>query len=174
MTNGPPAAGPAEGRLAPGRGLLFALGPDALAVALALGEAADLARLRDRLERTGARVADVDKSWPILHRCLGCAGGGSPLARAVLGGRPLSEVRGTVTSLVDAAEVGDIWRALEALDEETFRGCYDTTQGDPDGESEEMDRLYAWDGFKKVRALYRAAAAEGRAVLFVARAAAGS
>jgi len=148
-----------------GRGYLFALDPDEVRFALSCSSAADLGILLDAL-RGGVRTAELDKAWIAIDRCLS-SGKPGPLSAALLGGRPVLRAAGLVASLTPAEVVGEVAEALEAVDEDGFRACYEASvTGEPDGESEELDILYAWGWFQRLRALYRSAARERRAVLF--------
>jgi len=148
-----------------GRGYLFALDPDEVRVALSCGTAAELEALLDAL-RNGVHTAELDKAWVALDRCLSYGRPG-PLSGAILGGRPVLRAADLVVSLAPAEDVAGIASALEEVDEDRFRACYEAAiTGEPDGESEELDILYAWGWFQRLRALYRSAARERRAVLF--------
>jgi hypothetical protein len=147
-----------------GRGYLFALDPDEVRLALACTTAADLGLLLEAF-RADIRTAELDKAWLSIDRCL--SGKPGPLSVALLGGRPVLRAAELVASLTPAEAVAEVARALEEVDEDRFRTCFEATlTGEPDGESDELDLLYAWGWFQRLRSLYRAASAERRAVLF--------
>ncbi|MFT3915207.1 MAG: DUF1877 family protein [Anaeromyxobacteraceae bacterium] len=148
-----------------GRGYLFALDPAEVRLALGCMTSGDLGALLAGW-RGGALTAELDKAWLTIDRCLG-AGGKSGASAALLGGIPVVRARDVIASLIPADQVVEVARVLEGLDLDTFRDCFEASlTGEPDGESEELDLLYAWGWFQRLRGLYRAAAAARRAVLF--------
>jgi len=151
-----------------GRGYLFALGPEELNLALSHAHRRELQMLVDRFAPTG-QVAELDKAWLAIDRCLALGFPEGPITRAVLGRAVVADRAGILATLVPPEEVPVVARELERVGEETFREGFEACAGpDPDGESEELDVLYAWGWFQRLRALYRRAAGEGRAVLFTA------
>jgi hypothetical protein len=151
----------------PGRGYL-------LAISETQGKALFACRTVRALERWVAalrgsrdrpRFAEVDKAWPAIHRCLVADHAREPeLARAF----PATPERGSLAVLlVPAAAVARVTDALDAVDEPVLRArFFATLEGEPDDDSAELDFLYTWQWFQRVRDLYRVAFAERRAVLF--------
>lgn len=149
-----------------GQGYLFALGAEELNLALSYAHRADLQRLVERMSPTG-QVAELDKAWLAIDRCLALGFPAGALTQAVLGGVVVADRAGILATLVAPEEVPTVAAALQEVEEEAFRDGFAACAGpDPDGESEELDLLYAWGWFQRLRALYRRAADEGRAVLF--------
>jgi hypothetical protein len=151
----------------PGRGYL-------LAISEAQAEALRACRTIPALERWVAalrgsrdrpRFAEVDKAWSAIHRCLAVDHAREPrLAQAF----PATPERETIPALLVPAEaVTRVSVALEAIDEAVLRArFFATLRGEPDDDSAELDFLYTWQWFQRVRELYRVASADGRAVLF--------
>jgi hypothetical protein len=151
-----------------GRGYLFALEPDEVRELCACAGAAQVHALLDPLCQ-GPRWAELDRAWVAIDRCLAAGRPTGPLARAILGGKPVKATPWQVVRLVPEAETALIAAELAEIDEDTFRSRFETTAGpEPEGESEELDLLYAWGWFQKLRVFYRAAAESGRAVVFAA------
>lgn len=156
----------------PARGYLFALGEAQLEALRGSEAAADRDRWVTRLLTAWDRphVEEVDKAWPAIRRSLARGGDADDpdLARA-LPAAP-DGAAGPPALVVPPEIVPRVARALDGLGEEAFRErFFATLDGEPDDESAELDYLYTWQWFQRVRALYRRAAAEGRAVLFTAR-----
>jgi hypothetical protein len=154
-----------------GRGYLFALAPDEVALLSRCEGQGEVLVLLEVLRVAGAPCSEVDKAWLALHRCLSSDDRDAPLARAVLGRKVLLDRDGALATVLPAEEVGEVARALDTIGEAEFRVRW-VNAGDgegPDGESEELDLLYAWSWFQRLRDHHRAAARAGRAVLFTAR-----
>ena len=149
-----------------GRGYLFALRPEEVGMAISCTSASNLHLLLATLGPAG-QVAELDKAWLAIDRCLALGFPPGPLAWAVLGGRVVAEGAGLVATLVPPEDVVAVAQAVERIEEETFRDGFAAIAGpEPDGESEELDVLYAWGWFQRLRALYRRAADARQAVLF--------
>lgn len=161
-------------------GVHFALAPDDAARLLALPD--DASRLdfvqeqiEERyLEDPGTYAAESDKAWDAMHRALadgllGYEGGDYPLSHVVLGGRSLYEDDDYILSFKTPEQVRDVAAAAEAVTREALRTRYDVIDPEAYGfELSDEDFDYTWDWFENVRALYRIAASEGRAMLFTA------
>lgn len=153
-----------------GRGYLYALRPDEARLAEACMDAAEMRVLLEVWRRAGTRISELDVAWLAIHRSLAHGDSGSLLARAVLGGRLVTDDQELLATLVGVGEVTAVARALETLSEDDFRDrCTATHAPEPDGESEELDLLYAWGWFQRLRGHYRDAACAGCAVLFAAQ-----
>ena len=119
-----------------------------------------------------AWLAESDKAWDALHRCLSNGTlyydeGEYPLNRTVLGGKHLYEGDDYVVAYVAPNEVKDVAAALAALSEADFRARYDLIDVDDyDGEHGDPDFKATWERFLGVRELFRKAAAAGRCVVF--------
>lgn len=119
-----------------------------------------------------AWLAESDKSWDALHRCLSNGTlfydeGDYPLNRVVLGGKHLYEGDDYVVAYVAPNEVKDAAAALAAIGTEELRRRYDAIDPDEyDGEHGQADYDAAWEAFQRVRDLYRKAAEAGRCVVF--------
>ena len=153
-----------------GRGYLYALHPEEARLAEACTDAAEMRVLLEAWRHAGARISELDVAWLAIHRSLAHGDSGSLLARAVLGGRLVTDDQELLATLVRASEVAAVAGALETLSEDDFRDrCFATHAPEPDGESEELDLLYAWGWFQRLRGHYREAAGAGCAVLFAAQ-----
>ncbi|HEU4408919.1 MAG TPA: YfbM family protein [Polyangiaceae bacterium] len=116
-------------------------------------------------------VAESDKAWEAIHRCLTGGtllyeGGEYPLDHVICGGEQLlSGEADDTASFVTAEQVRDVASALAPLTKAWLRERYDRL--DPDEyEGSDEDFEYTWENFEAVRALFRRAAEAGRAVLF--------
>lgn len=156
------------------RGVHFALTGDQVAQLVAAREDAEVMRVVEQIEEEWDPdwLAEMDKAWDALHRCLTDGtlrfdGGEYPLSHAVLGGRPLHDGDDYIVSLVDADQVRDVAEALSELDETWLRGRFLAL--DPDDGVGPMDeggfRYVRWY-FRELRALYSNAAKAGRSVIF--------
>lgn len=156
------------------RGVFFALDEDEVAALLAAED--DDARadvLGDVEEAWDADwLAECDKSWDAMHRALGDGTlvpveGEDVLGQVVLGAGSLMDDEDAWVSLVPAADVPAIARALDALDEATFAARY-RSRVPPDYAPEfgDEDLAYTWSWLQQVRDLYRKAAQRQRAVVF--------
>jgi hypothetical protein len=159
-----------------GRGYLFAISEDELEEFLSTGSADARERWIGRLiEGWDARhLAEVDKAWPAIHRCLSAGPTGAPqdpsLRAALLGGIAVAASAARVASVVGREAVPRVAAALARIDEAQLRErFYDSLDQDTEAESEELEFLYTWQWFERVRDLYVSAAREGRAVLFTVR-----
>lgn len=119
-----------------------------------------------------AWLAESDKAWDALHRCLSNGTlyydeGEYPLNRTVLGGKHLYDGDDYVVAYVAPNEVTDVAAALAPIAEADFRARYDLIDDDEyDGEKGPEDFKDTWTSFVAVRDLYRKAAAAGRSVVF--------
>lgn len=119
-------------------------------------------------------LAETDKSWDALHRCLSDGelmrdGGDYPLNHVVMGGEPLYFADDYIISLKSREQVQEISKALEQITEEELRRRYFKINSKtyPTPLSEE-DFGYTWGWFEGVRELYKRAATANRYVLFTA------
>jgi hypothetical protein len=117
-------------------------------------------------------VAETDKAWDAIHRCLtdgtlGFDNGSFPLNRCILGGRLLTSGEDYLVILTDAPDVPAVSSALDGVSQEWFTAAYERIDRDSYGPEHGPDDLtYTWDWFQGVRDLWRRAAASGRAVIF--------
>jgi len=120
----------------------------------------------------GHHVAESDKAWDAIHRCLTDGellydNGEYPLNRVVVGGQQLHEGDDYTVSYVSPSEVKDVAKALEAVTPEWFRDRYVKVvpkDYSPNYGAEDLE--YSWSWFEGVKALFTRAAAEDRAVIF--------
>ncbi len=158
------------------RGVLFALSDDE---ADQLSEAADDAAILEVLAEIEERwdkkwLTETDKAWDAMHRALTDGrleydNGEYPLKLAILGGLQLHEGDCYIAALTTEDEVPDVARALARVDRQALRAGYDRIDpADYDHEPNDRDFDYTWSYFESVAALYRRAAAAGRAVVFTA------
>jgi hypothetical protein len=156
------------------RGVHFAITSDQVAAFLtADGDEAVLA-LRAQIEAAWdeENLAESDKAWELLHRCLTngtleYGGGEYPLSHCILGPRQLLEEDGDIICLVQTDEVPDVANALGAISADAFSQRFaelmPKARAPDDASADEQD---AWSHLQKVRALFEKAAARRRAVLF--------
>lgn len=118
-------------------------------------------------------MAETDKAWEAIHRVLADGelepdAGPYPLNHVVLGGRQLYSDADYIISLKTAAQVAEIARTLEAIDEAEFRRRYGALDASAYLEKSEEDLEYSVEWFDVTRDFYRRAAASGRPVVFTA------
>jgi len=107
-----------------------------------------------------------------MHRALSDGllsddGGQYPLNHVVLGGQSLYGRDDYIISLKTPAQVKDVALAAMEITADQFRALYDGIDSEDYGlELTDEDFQYTWEWFQSVRALYQAAASEGRHVLF--------
>jgi hypothetical protein len=121
---------------------------------------------RDNLENTHGGY----KEWDVLHRCLSDGtfdpkGGTYPLNRCFLGGRLLM-TEGSIVNVVLPEDVQGISETLARRDRTWFHRKYlalfpDDFEGDREEHFEEVFRM-----FEELRAFYRKASSEGKAIGF--------
>jgi hypothetical protein len=171
-------AGPCEridGGLVGARGVLFAITDedrDMLAGLTDEDERVDYVGevIEERWEK--AFVAETDKAWDAMHRCLtdgslGFDNGTFPLNRCILGGELLTSGEDYLIILTDAQEVPAVSVALDGVTRDWFGEAYGRIDRDSYGPEYGPDDLeYTWGWFQGVRDLWRRAAADGRSVVF--------
>jgi hypothetical protein len=157
------------------RGVHFAITSNQLASVLAASDDDDLMNAIARIEEAwdNDHLAESDKAWDAIHRCLTDGSllyesGAYPLNHVICGGRQLHRGDDCTVSLVAPEQVKDVAAAIDPLTEHWMRERYFSLleAGGYDGEIGEQDFRYTWTWFEKVRELYRKAAASGRAVIF--------
>src|SRR5262249_33050119 len=104
------------------RGVHFAITAEPAEALLAAHGDEALMSLIEEIEEAwdGENLAESDKAWDAMHRCLtdgqlGCGNGPYPLNHCVLGPRQLYEGDDYVVSLVSADEVRDVANALQTV-----------------------------------------------------------
>ena len=155
------------------RGVYFALSPEDEVKLLDCKSDDDLIELiqEDIEERWDTDwLAEVDKAWDAIHRCLGDGSldvTDDPLSKFVLGGRQLTGEDNYTVSYLAAAEVREVAAASAAISESWMHGRYDKlVSTDYDGPHGEDDRQYTWENFVDARRLFEKAAAAGRSMIF--------
>lgn len=135
--------------------------------------------LADWLERTAmdATTLDLDKQWHALHAAITGTlwETGGPGGRAVLGGTEFGEDLGYGPSrLLTAAEVAQVAGELDAIGPEGFAAqipndALRSTELYPSGVewTDPDEREWLESSFDQLRAFYRSAADQGRAVVIV-------
>jgi hypothetical protein len=155
-------------------GVLFALTDDDAQRLLAAGDGDGVMTVVEEIEEKWdeAWLAQTDKSWDAIHRCLSNGTryhdeGEYPLNRAILGGKLLYSGEDYVVAYVAPHEVKDVAAALAPLTEQELRKRYDAIDPDDyDGQHGEEDFKFTWANFLAVREFYKKAAAAGRSVVF--------
>jgi hypothetical protein len=128
----------------------------------------------DEIEETWAEewLQETDKSWEALHRCLSdgttdLIAGAYPLSHAVLGGRQLYFGGDFYVCYRTGAQVGDVARVLEPIDEAWLRQRYDLIDpADYQGVLGDEDFEYKWSWFGPIRDFHQRAAHAGTAIVF--------
>lgn len=120
-----------------------------------------------------AFMAETDKAWEAIHRVLADGAlnpdaGSYPLNHVVLGGRQLYGDADYIISLKTEAQVTEIARALEAIDEAEFRRRYGALDAADYFDKSDEDLEYSVEWFDVTRDFYRRAAVSGRPVVFTA------
>ncbi|WUD71269.1 YfbM family protein [Streptomyces sp. NBC_00510] len=156
------------------RAVLFALDETDSARILACEDDDALAAVVEEIEERWDRdhLCELDSSWDALHRCftdgdLSFDNGKFPLSHVILGGVPLHEEDDYIVCHVTADQVPEVAAALEPLDAAWLRERFATLtfeayQGTGDAE----DLAYTEAFLPGLKDFYRAAAREGRAVIF--------
>ncbi len=120
-------------------------------------------------------LCELDKAWDGIHRTLtdgelGWDNGEYPLNHAILGGRQLHEGDDYIFTLVSPAQVADVAKALQEINEDKLRERYFKINREnygfvPEQVSDE-DYEYVAGWFEELKPFYAKAAAAGRSVLF--------
>jgi hypothetical protein len=155
-------------------GVHFAITGEQAEALLAAKNDEELMRLVESIEDAWdvANLAESDKAWDAMHRCLtdGTLGDGSgtyPLSHCVLGPRQLHRGDEYIVSLVLPNEVRDVATALQIATPEWFGDRYSTVlPRDYAPEYGQQDLDYTWSNLEGVKRLFEKASAEGRAVIF--------
>lgn len=115
-------------------------------------------------------LAEVDKSWDAMHRCLGdgsLESGPTPLAKCVLGDRQLHGAGDYIVSYLPAGEVKTVAVALAGIEKEWLARRYETLEDtDYEGPIGADDFEYTWEYFSAARELFEKASREGRTMIF--------
>ena len=118
------------------------------------------------------RIAELDKSWDALHRCLTdgkllYTNGVYPLSHVILGGEILYYSGDYIMTLKTPLQVKDIAMAIERLTEADFQAGYNLIDTDDYGFAlTEDDFGYTWAWFEGSKDFWQLAKSEGRFVLF--------
>ena len=158
-----------------GRGLHFSITPTEMEQLLSAADDAELMMLVEAFETIWdtENLAESDKAWNAIHRCLTDGsllydGGTYPLNHVICGGRALHKGDDYTVSVVTPNQVQDVASALASASETWLRERYFSLidPNEYDGEKGEDDFEYTWEWFQGVSALFKKAAAVGRAVVF--------
>ena len=156
------------------RGVHFAITEEQAEALLAARGDEELMNLVESIEEAwdAADLAESDKAWDAMHRCLtdGALGRGNgtyPLSHCVLGPRQLHEVDDYIVSLVLPDEVRDVAKALRIVTPEWFGNRYSTVlPRDYAPEYGQEDLEYTWSHLEDVKRLFEKAGEAGRAIVF--------
>ena len=157
------------------RGVHFAVTADQAADLLAAAGDEALMDVIEDIESAWDKdwLAESDKAWDAIHRCLTdgsllYGGGAPPLNLVICGGRQLHEDEDYTVAFVTPEQVREVAAALEPVDEAWLHARYfSLLKPDAyDGDIGDDDFGYTWSWFQGVAALFRKAAADGRAVIF--------
>lgn len=128
--------------------------------------------IEERWEKQAGFVAETDKAWDAIHRCLTNGkleyeGGDFPLKLCILGGRLICEEDDYLIALVDHAQLADLVAALRTITKTGFRDQYDLIPPeDYDGTLNDDDFEYTWSWFSKLPMFFHNAAKADRHVIF--------
>ncbi|MBW4473594.1 MAG: YfbM family protein [Stenomitos rutilans HA7619-LM2] len=116
-------------------------------------------------------LAESDKAWNAIHRCLTDGSllyesGQYPLNHCICGGEQLYDGEDYTVSFTSAVQVKDVAFALSQITELWLREQYLAIPQDDYGTLSNRDFEYTWEWFQAVRQLYEKASAEDRAVIF--------
>ena len=156
------------------RGVHFAITTEQAEALLAAKGDEDVMSLIESIEETWdtANLAESDKAWDAMHRCLtdgtlGSGNGTYPLNHCVLGPRQLHGGDDYIVSLALPNEVRDVADALQVATPEWFGEKYSTVlPRDYAPEYGNKDLDYTWSNFEDVKRLFEKASQTGRAVIF--------
>lgn len=118
------------------------------------------------------KVAELDKSWDVLHRSLTdgkleWSNGTFPLNHVILGGELIYHQSNYIMSLKNPEQVHEIALAIEIINEETLRKGYNCIEVSSYGfDLTDEDFEYTWAWFKSTKDFWKRAALENRYVLF--------
>ena len=116
-------------------------------------------------------LAETDKAWDAIHRCLTdgrlAFDSSTPQHMCILGGRQLYEGDDYIVSFLTPEQVKQVATAIGNIDEAWMRDRYIAIPASDYGSAlSEDDCGYTWSWFEGVQALYKKAAASGRAMMF--------
>jgi len=157
------------------RGVHFAIdAPTAQRLLASAGDDEALMAVIEEVEEgwDGDYVAESDKAWDAIHRCLTDGellyqNGEYPLNRVIVGGQQLHKGDHYTVAYVPPPEVKDVAKALATITPEWFRDRYvKVVPKDYSPNYGQEDLEYSWSWFQGVMALFTRAAVEDRAVIF--------
>lgn len=157
------------------RGVHFAIDQPTIARLLeAVGNDEALMLVIEQIEESWDEkyVAESDKAWNAIHRCLTDGqlfyeNGEYPLNRCICGGKQLHAGDDYTVSYVAPEEVKDVAAALLPITPDWFRERYaNVLPEDYAPEYGQEDLEYTWSWFQNVRQVFARAAADGRAMIF--------
>jgi hypothetical protein len=156
-----------------GRGIHFALTNAQVQAVLGVANDDELMLVIESIEEEWNEkyLAESDKAWDAIHRCLtdGCLlykSGQYPLNHCICGGEQLYGAENYIISFVSAAQVKDVASALRKITDLWLRERYFAIPQDDYGILSNNDFEYTWEWFQEVKQLYEKASAEDRAVIF--------
>jgi hypothetical protein len=119
-------------------------------------------------------VAELDKSWDALHRCLtdgilNLDNGTYPLNHVILGGEQIYEDEDYIMSLKTPQQVKDVADALKNISKEHLKSAYFKMEAQSYGSPmSNEDFEYTWHWFTRSIDFWNRAAEQNRYVLFTA------
>jgi Domain of unknown function (DUF1877) len=158
-----------------GRGVHFAITLADMNDLLSAPDDDHLMKIVERVEAAWdvANIAETDKAWNAIHRCLTDGsllydGGTYPLNLVICGGRQLHKGDDYTIALVTPGQVKDAAAAIETVTEAWMRDRYFSLikPAEYDGEHGDEDFAYTWEWFGGLRELFLNAASRERAVIF--------
>lgn len=155
------------------RGVHFALTNSQTQAVLAAKDDVELMSAIEIIEEEwdSEYLAESDKAWDAIHRCLTDGSllyenGEYLLNHCICGGQQLYKGEEYTVCYVSAAQVKDVAAALNQITESWMREQYFSIPRNKYGELSEDDFQYTWEWFQAVRQLYKKASAKDKVVIF--------
>jgi hypothetical protein len=155
------------------RGVHFALTDDQSQALLAAKNDNELMSVIEMIEEewNDEYLAECDKAWDAIHRCLTDGNlfyesGRYPLNHCICGGQQLYMGEDYTICFISVPQVKDVATAIILITENWFRERYFAIPVDDYGMLSEDDFQYTWEWFQEIRKLYKKASTENRAVIF--------
>lgn len=116
-------------------------------------------------------LCETDKAWDAMHRCfadgeLELFGGKPPLNSIIFGGEILNTEPDYYVSFKNNTLVKEIAKEISLISKEKLQELYYKITDDYQGELDNEDFEYTWEGFESVKVFYEKVAKSKRDVIF--------
>jgi hypothetical protein len=116
-------------------------------------------------------VAETDKAWDAIHRCLTDGSlkfeaTNAPLSMCIFGAKSLCSSGDYFVEFKSSDQVKFIAKAINAVTREWLKERYWNLPDDYQGEKNADDWEYTWQNFAQLQSFFQKAAAANRAVIF--------